>query len=322
MKKKLFILLFIGIMVISLMGCGKEENEIKKEEEKEVSNNSAYLLDYDNENYYGFEDQARLVVIFNIKTKNDILLQDGTFNYKNITGQDFNSSMLLYDYKEEVKANENTKIAVSFKMEKYLYKENDSFDITFSLGKQKGEYSYVINDSASLKKENIKEVSYLEDIIKGSYKDNSEDALMIAVLKKKLSDLEYHGNAYSKLSFYGSTNYNCYDNDTKKRGEKVKDYLSDGAKYDVSITNIIAHLNGDTRLTYDLPSLNYEKLEKYYTGISELLKSYNNYINKYANGLLKLSKKGTQCYRDISPIELKNEGNELRNLLNVKEYTR
>lgn len=320
MKKIILNLLVIGLIVFGLTGCGDSEKE-KVEEKKEVSINSAYILDYDDNNYYGYKDQARLVVVFDVKPNKDLLLEGFDFKYNNIAGKDFNSSMLLYDYKEEVKANESVKLAVYFRLEKYLYKDNDTFEITYSVGKQKGEYSYVINDSVTLKKSNIKNVDYLEDIIKGTY-SNSNDALMIAVLKKKLWDLEYHGDVYAKFDFYTETNYNCYDNGAKTRGEKVKDYFADGAQYNVSITNIIGHLNGNPELTYELPALNYETLEKYYEGITELLTEYNKVVNKYANGLLKVNKKQPQCYRDTTPIEVRNEGNELRRLLNVKEMQR
>ena len=171
MRKKILSLLMICMVVLGLTGCGKLAEQ--KEQDKEVNLNSAYILDYEDKNYLGSENQAYMIVVFNINPKKDILLDNVSMTMKvgdnTITGSKYDNETradIIYDSYSNIKSGDSGKLAYIFKMEKYLYKENDTFSINYKVGTQKGEYSYIIEDTLSYKKEKIEQVDYLEEFIK------------------------------------------------------------------------------------------------------------------------------------------------------------
>lgn len=324
MKKKILLRLLVIISVFTITGCANSKDNIQ-EEKKEVSLNGAYIIDYENKNYLGDRDKAYMIVIVDIKPNKDILLEDismtMTVGDKNITGSEYDRTEIVYDSYKSVKSGDSGKIAYIFKMEKYLYKENDSYNIKYKIGTLKGEYSYVIEDSMSFDKKNIKEVDYLEDIVKETYKDNSDDALMILSLKWKINDVYERNDAYKKLDFYNKTNYQCYDWNAVRDGKKILNYFAEGENNNISISNS-GFLNvgvENPEKTYDLPTLNYDTLEKYYPGIKELLIELNKITNEYANGLMNVKESGNgTCFRDITISDISSKASPIKTLMDNK----
>lgn len=326
MRKKTLFLLMICMVVLGLTGCGKSTEQ--KEQEKEVNLNSAYILDYEDKNYLGSEDQAYMIVVFNITPKKDILLDNVSMTMKvgdnTITGSKYDHETradILYDSYTNIKVDDSGKLAYIFKMEKYLYKENDTFSIDYKVGTQKGEYSYIIEDTLSFKKERIKQVDYLEDIVKGVYKEISDDALMILSLKWKINDVYKKAEAYDeyiKPDIYTWSNHQCYSKGARDNGNKILDYFTEGAENNISISNS-GFLNVGVKSperTYELPALNYDTLEKYYPGIKEPLTELSNKTNEYANGLINVNESGNgTCYRDIYITDIRSKAQAVDEIL-------
>ena len=330
MRKKILSLLMICIVVFGLTGCGKstEQKEEKKEEKKEVTLNSAYILDYEDKNYLGSENQAYMIVVFNINPKKDILLDNVSMTMKigdkTVTGSKYDHKTradIVYDSYSNIKSGDSGKLAYIFRMEKYLYKENDTFSIDYNVGTQKGEYSYIIEDTLSFKKEKIKEVDYLEDIVKGVYKEKADDDLMILSLKWKINDVYDRANAYDKYiknDIYTWSNHQCYSNGARKDGKKILNYFTEGAENNISISNK-GFLNvgvENPEITYELPALNYDTLEKYYPGIKEPLTELRNITNEYANGLINVNESGNgECYRDMYITDIRSKAYAVDDIL-------
>lgn len=318
MRKKILNLLMICIVILSLTGCGKSTEQ--KEREKEVTLNSAYIIDYKNKNYLGSENQAYMIVVFNINPKKDILLDNVSMTMKvrdtTVTGSKYDHETradIIYDSYGNIKSGDSGKLAYIFKMEKYLYKENDTFGIEYKVGTQKGEYSYIIEDTLSFKKETIIQVDYLEDVVKGVYKDTANDALMILSLKWKINDVYAKAEAYDKYiknDIYTWSNHQCYSKGARENGNKILDYFTEGAENNISISNS-GFLNVGVKSperTYELPALNYDTLEKYYPGIKEPLIELSNKTNEYANGLINVKESGNgTCYRDMYITDIRSK---------------
>ena len=318
MKNKILLIVVAISMLFAITGCGKLAEQ--KEQDKEVNLNSAYILDYEDKNYLGSENQAYMIVVFNINPKKDILLDNVSMTMKvgdnTITGSKYDNETradIIYDSYSNIKSGDSGKLAYIFKMEKYLYKENDTFSINYKVGTQKGEYSYIIEDTLSYKKEKIEQVDYLEDIVKGVYKDNADDALMILSLKWKINDVYAKAEAYDKYiknDIYTWSNHQCYSKGARENGNKILDYFTEGAENNISISNS-GFLNVGVKSpekTYELPALNYDTLEKYYPGIKEPLTELSNKTNEYANGLINVKESGNgTCYRDMYITDIRSK---------------
>lgn len=305
MKKILYLLLVV--VMVGLTGCGKE-NIV--EEKKEFNIVKSYVVDYENNNQLGSEGYAYIYTIVDIMPKEDISLGYYIYNkeeYDNIKitlsvdGKTF--SGIKYAYSNIFTLKENDKNIISsangtqliyyFRIDKYLLKNQNEFNIDYKLGEQKGEYSYLLSGSTKINKDDIKMVSDFDEMAADVFNNDSEK-LMLASFMWKIDAAEEFYQRYNNMS--GKNKISAFPcqktgvGDINGKGSRMNNFFSEEIENTLGLSNSAENylFQGfwGKEMHADYPKLNYDTLEKYYPGIKEKIVELNNIYNEAADNYM------------------------------------
>lgn len=301
MKKILYLLL--AVVMIGLTGCGKEKTI---EEKKEFSIGKSYVVDYENNNRLGSEDYAYIYTIIDIMPKEDISLGYYIHNKKEYDNIEIKLSVddktfygIKYEYsnvftlkesdKNIISSTNGTQLVYYFRIDKYLLKNQNEFNIDYKLGEQKGEYSYLLSGSTKINKDDIKMVNDFDEMASDVFNNDSEK-LMIASFMWKIDAAEEFYQQYNNMSSQNKISaFPCQKTgvgDINGRGRRMNNFFSEETENTLGLSNSTEYylLSGfyGKEMHSNYPNLNYDTLEKNYPGIKEKIVELNNIYNEAA----------------------------------------